>query len=75
MVKNPPAKAGDSSLISGSGRSPGEVSGNLLWQSCLETRTDRGAWRAADHGVTRGSWTRLRDLVRQQLLYKGQAGC
>ena len=74
MVKNPPAKAGDSSLISGSGKSPGEGNGNLLWYSCLENPMDRGAWRAADHGVTRGSWTRLRDLVRQQLLYKGQAG-
>ena len=30
MVKNPPANAGDSSLISGSGRSPGEGNGNPL---------------------------------------------
>ena len=31
---------------------------------------DREAWRATDHGVTK-SW----DLVRKQILYKGQAGC
>ena len=35
MVKNPPANAGDMSLIPGSGRSPGEGNGNLLQYSCL----------------------------------------
>ena len=30
MVKNLPAKAGDTDLIPGSGRSPGEGNGNLL---------------------------------------------
>ena len=30
VVKNPPASAGDSSSISGSGRSPGEGNGNPL---------------------------------------------
>ena len=44
MVKNPPAKAGDTrdvSLISGSGRSPGVENGNLLQYSCLEKSIDR----------------------------------
>ena len=39
VVKNPPAKAGDMSLISGSGRSPGEGNGNplLAWEiPCTE---------------------------------------
>ena len=36
MVKNPPANAGDTSLILGSERSPGEGNGNPLQYSCLE---------------------------------------
>ena len=34
------------------GRSPGEGNGNPLQYSCLENPMDRGAWRAAVHGVT-----------------------
>ena len=51
---NPPANAGDTSdtgLISGSGRSPGEGSGNPLQYSYLQNCMDRGAWRAIVHGV------------------------
>ena len=47
MVKNLPASAGDagdSGLIPGSGRSPGEGNGNPLQYSCLENPMDRGAW-------------------------------
>ena len=51
LVKNPPANAGDSGLIHWLGRSPG--GGNPLQYSCLESAMDRGAWRAAVHGVTR----------------------
>ena len=39
MVKNPPVNAGDArniGSISGSGRFPGEGSGNSLQRSCLE---------------------------------------
>ena len=52
-VKNPPANAGDADvgLIPGSGRSPGEGNGKPLQYSCLENPMDRGAWRAAVHGV------------------------
>ena len=35
---------GDSGLIPGSGRSPGEGHGNPLQFSCLENSMDRGAW-------------------------------
>ena len=55
MAKNPPANAGDSGdsdSIAGLGRSPGEGNGNPLQYSCLENPMDRGAWRAAVHGVT-----------------------
>ena len=50
--------AGDPDSIRGSGRSPGEGSGNPLQYSCLEDFIDRGAWRATVHGVAK-SWTQL----------------
>ena len=56
VVKNPPANAGDvwdTGLIPGSGRSPGIGNGNPLQCSCLENSTDRGAWLAAVHGITK----------------------
>ena len=37
-------------------RSPGGENGNPLQYSCLENPTDRGAWRAMVHGVSK-SWT------------------
>ena len=54
VVKNLPASAGDLGdvgLIRGSGRSSGGGNGNPLQYSCLENSMDRGAWRAAVHGV------------------------
>ena len=39
----------------------GEGNGNPLQYSRLESPVDRGAWRAAVHGVTQ-SWTRLKRL-------------
>ena len=53
MVKNPSANAGDMGLIPGSRRSPGEGNGNTLQSSCLENPTDRRAWWATVHGVTK----------------------
>ena len=44
--------------IPGSGRSLGERNGNPLQYSCLENPTNRGAWWATVHGVTK-SQTRL----------------
>ena len=44
VVKNPPAKAGDTGSIPGSGRSPGEGNGNPLQYSCPGNPVDRGAW-------------------------------
>ena len=57
VVRNPPASTGDPGSIPGSGRSPGEGNGNPLQYSCLENPMDRGAWRAAVHGVTKESET------------------
>ena len=53
VVKNLPANTGDSGLIPGSGRSPGEINGNSLQCSYLENPMDRGAWKVTVHGVTR----------------------
>jgi len=53
VVKNPPANAGDLGLIPGLGRSPRERNGNPLQYSCLGNPMNRGAWQAANHGVTR----------------------
>jgi len=60
VVKNPPANAGDAGSIPGPGRYPGEENGNPLQYSCLGNRTERGAWWATAHGVTK-SQTRLWD--------------
>ena len=53
MVKNPPANAGDAGSIPGLGRSPGKGNGNPLQYSCLGSPIDKGAWRAAVHGVAK----------------------
>ena len=45
--------AGDLGSIPGSGRSPGEGSGNLLQYSCLGNSMDRGACWAIAHGVAK----------------------
>ena len=41
--KNPPAHPGDTGLIPGLRRSPGQGNGNLLQYSCLGSPMDRGA--------------------------------
>ena len=55
-AKNPPVNAGGLKgvgLIRGLGRSPGGGHGNPLQDSCLENSTDRGAWPAIVHGVSK----------------------
>ena len=56
LVKNLSASAGDSGLIPGLGKSPGEENGNPFQYSCLGIsmdRMDRGAWQATVHGVSK----------------------
>jgi len=55
VVKNRPAKAGDSGSILGLGKSPGKENGNPLHYSCLGNPMDRGVWRAIVHGVSKES--------------------
>ena len=61
VIKNPPANAGNTGSIPGSGGSPGEGNSNPLQYSYLENLMDRGDWRAIVHGVAK-SWTQLNQL-------------
>ena len=54
--KESTCNAGDTGLIPGSGRSPGEGNGNPFQYSCLDNCMDRGAWWATIHRVT-NNWT------------------
>ena len=58
----------DVGWIPGLGRSPGGGHGSPLQYSCLENPIDRGAWRAAVHGV-RKSQTQLKQLSMHAILY------
>ena len=70
MVKNPPGSAGDTCLISGSGRSPGEGNGNPLQYSRLGNPMDRGAWQATAHvGAKELDTTELAHSAKQKHEY------
>ena len=45
--------AGDTDLIPGLGRFPGEGNSNVLQYSCLENPMDGGAWQTTVHGVAK----------------------
>ena len=64
-VKASAWNAGDPGLIPGSGRSPGEGTGNPFQYSCLENPMEGGAWEATVHGVAK-SQTRLSDFTSLQ---------
>ena len=53
-------QAGETGLIPGLGRSPGEGNGNSFKYSCLGNLMDRGTWQATVHGVEKNQ-TRLSD--------------
>ena len=55
-VKASAYNVGDPGSIPVLGRSPGEENGDPLQFFGLENPTDRGAWQATAHGVTK-SWT------------------
>ena len=60
LLKNLAFNAGyirDVGSIPGSGRSPGGGHGSPLQYSCLENPTDRGAWQATVHRVTKSDTT------------------
>ena len=66
-----PVNVGDTGLIPGSGRPPGEGNGNPLQYCCLENPMDRGAWWGTVHGVTK-SWTRLSAHTHAHQIYQSQ---
>ena len=64
MVKNPPAIKETQVLSLGREEFPGGGDGNPLQCSCLGNPTDRGAWRATVHEVTKRQ-TRLKQPSTQ----------
>ena len=54
----------DADLIPGLGRSPQGGNGNPLRYSCLENPTDRGAWQATVHRVTKLDTTEVTQHAR-----------
>ena len=67
VVKNPPANTGDTGLIPGSVRSPGQGNGNLLEYSCLRNTMDGEIWKATVHGGHK--------IVGHNLVTKQQQHC
>ena len=61
VVTSLPANVGNTDSLPGSGRSPGEGTGNLLQYSYLGNPMDGGAGRATVHCGAK-SWTRLERL-------------
>ena len=53
VVMSLPANVGDMGSLPGSGRSPGEGTGNLLQYSCLGNPMDGAAWWAAVNYVAK----------------------
>ena len=76
VVKNPPAKAGDTSLIPGSGKPSGEGNDNPLQYSCLENLMGRGAWWIQSMGSQRVGHDLVtnQQLVLAYLFFKGLPG-
>ena len=75
MVKNPPTDTGDigdTGLIPGSGRPPGEGNGNPFQYSCLGNLMDKRAWEATVHGVAK-SRTQLSDWAHSSSCCGAQA--
>ena len=75
--------ADDVGWVPGLGRSSGEGNGNPLQYSCLGNPMDRGAWRAAVHGVTKSrtwlsNWTTTKQYIRIHEIIKtftSMSGC
>ena len=68
VVKNLPVNARnarDMGFVPGLGRSSGVGTVNMLQYSCLANFTDREAWWATVHGLTK-SWADLNDWTQQQ---------
>ena len=67
MLKNLPVNAGDTGLIPGSGRSPGEGNGNPLQYSCLGNPMERSLVGYSPWGCK--NQTQLNDQNHNKTLY------
>ena len=70
VVRNPPANAGDVSLIPRWGKSSGEGDGNPVQYSCLGNPMDRGAWHATVQGVAKNLTQLSRQACNKELTIK-----
>ena len=61
--------AGDTDSIPGLERSPGGGQGNPLQGSCLENSTDRGAWQATVHRLTKNQIRLSSQTANNTILY------
>ena len=77
VVKNLLATAGDvrdAGSVPEVGRSPGERHGNPLQYSYLENPTDRRAWQATVHGITKNQ-TQLNTLAHTYTMATERYSC
>ena len=65
---------GDTGLIPGSGRSPGEGNGNPLQYSCLKNPMNRRAWKATVYGVLKSS-KKLSNQYPHTWCFYGKGNC
>ena len=72
VVKNPPVNAGDTGLIPGSTRVPGEKNVNPLQCSCLGNPMGRGAWAT---GSQRVRYSLVTEQQQQLVLCDNTEGC
>ena len=70
VSKESACKAGDLGSVPGSGRSPGEGTGNPLQYSCLENPMERGAWWASVHGIAESDMTERLSKAQHSLMHK-----
>ena len=66
--KESTCNTGDSGLIPGLGRCPGEGNGYPLQYTCLEDLMDRGTWRATVHGFTKSRTQLKRPRTHARIL-------
>ena len=74
--KESACNAGHPGLILGSGRSPGQGTGNRLQYSCLGNPMDRGAWWAQSMGWQK-NWTQLSNwttITKSRIQLTGTVG-
>ena len=70
VSKESACEAGDLGSVPGSGRSPGEGTGNPLQYPCLGNPMERGAWWATVHGIAESDMTEGLSKAQHSLMHK-----